>query len=294
MNNLSKRLISGPLILAAVMAAAFWAPSLILCAVLVMIAGLAILEFYHLLDLRGIPSFRILGVVFSMALIAATWASYAFGTVFLAGELEPIIMFSLVIAILVRQFPQRFNDQPLATMSCTLLGFLYVPFLFNYFTKLAFAWEPVGLLGPASVTGRLLVFYLIAVVKFTDIGAFAVGMRWGRHKLIPRISPAKTWEGFAGGIVTGLITSLVFFWIVDGQFGSVTMRVHDAIALGILLPVIGTFGDLTESMLKRAANAKDSSAIVPGMGGLLDVLDSLLFAVPIMFIYAKLFLTTVR
>ncbi len=276
------------------MAVAYWAPAVIICVILVTIAGLTILEFYRLLDLGGIPSFRILGVLFSMVLITATWVSYAFGTTFLAGEREQVIMFGLVVAILVRQFPQRFNNQPLATIACTLLGFLYVPFLFNYFTKLAFAWQPVGMFGVATATGRLLVFYLIAVVKFTDIGAFFVGRRWGRHKLIPRISPAKTWEGFAGGIVTGLITSLVFFWVVDGQFGSVSMRLNDALVLGILLPVMGTFGDLTESMLKRAANAKDSSAIVPGMGGLLDVLDSLLFAVPVMFIYAKLFLTTVR
>lgn len=290
MNNLQQRLISGPLILAGVTAAACWAPSVVNCAVLIAIAGLAILEFYHLLDLGGIPSFRVMGVVFSVLLIATTWASYAFGTVFLAGELEQGIVFGLVIAILIRQFPQKYNDQPLATMACTLLGFLYVPFLFNYFTKLAFAWEPVGFLGTASATGRLLVFYLIAVVKFTDVGAFAVGMRWGRHKLIPRISPAKTWEGFFGGILAGLATSLVFCWLAGGRLGSVTMHLHDAIALGILLPVVGTIGDLTESMLKRAASAKDSSALVPGMGGFLDVLDSLLFAAPVMFIYAKLFL----
>lgn len=292
MNNLHQRLISGPLILAAVVAAGYWAPSVSICIVLATIATLALLEFYHLLDLGGIPSFRIMGAVFSVALIAATWASYSLNRAFLAGEQELVVMFSLVIAILVRQFPQKYNDQPLATMACTLLGFLYVPFLFNYFTKLAFSWEPTGWLGTANPSGRLLVFYLIAVVKFTDVGAFAVGSRWGRHKLIPRISPGKTWEGFFGGILAGLATSLVFRWIVGGQFGAVTLHVHDAIGLGLLLPVMGTFGDLTESMLKRAANAKDSSGIVPGMGGLLDVLDSLLFAAPALFIYVKWFLVT--
>jgi phosphatidate cytidylyltransferase len=290
MTNLQKRLISGPLILAGLLAAAYWLPSVGGCVLLVMIAGLALMEFYHLLDLAGIPSFRVLGVLFSVLLIAATWASSTFNAIGLVGEQELAVMFSLVIAILLRQFPQKYNNQPLATIACTLLGFLYVPFLFNYFTKLAFSWEPVGLLGAVSATGRLLVFYLIAVVKFTDVGAFAVGLVLGRHKLIPRISPAKTWEGFFGGILAGLLVSLVFRWLVDGQFGSVTMHVHDAIGLGILLPVVGTFGDLTESMLKRAANAKDSSALVPGMGGLLDVLDSLLFAVPVLYLYVKIFL----
>jgi phosphatidate cytidylyltransferase len=290
MNNLYKRLISGPLILGAVVVAAYWAPSVSICVILATIAGLALMEYYHLLDLAGIPSFRIMGAVFSILLIAVTWMSYAFNMAFLAGEQELVVVFSLVIAILVRQFPQKHNEQPLATMACTLLGFLYVPFLFNYFTKLAFAWDPVGLLGTAGSTGRLLVFYLIAVVKFTDIGAFAVGSRWGRHKLIPRISPSKTWEGFFGGILAGLLTSLVFRWLAGGHFGVVTMHMHDAIILGLLLPVMGTFGDLTESMLKRAANAKDSSGIVPGMGGMLDVLDSLLFAAPVLFVYARFIL----
>ncbi len=294
MTNLNQRLIAGPLILAGVAAAAFWAPSAVDGALLAAIAGLAILEFYRLLDRAGIPSFRVLGVAFSTLLVAVTWASYAFGAVFLSWELEQAVLFSLVIAILVRQFPQKHNDQPLATMACTLLGFLYVPFLFNYFTKLAFAWEPVGPLDVASATGRLLVFYLIAVVKFTDVGAFAVGLRWGRRRLIPRISPAKTWEGLAGGIAAGLATSLVFWWLAGGRFGVLSLRLQDAVALGLLLPVVGTFGDLTESMLKRAAQAKDSGGLVPGMGGLLDVLDSLLFAAPVMFIYTKLFLAVAR
>lgn len=292
MNNLQKRLISGPSILVVILAAAYWAPAVSICVVLAALAGLALMEFYRLLDLQGIPSFRIMGVVFSVLLIAVTWASYTFNVAVMAGEWELFVILGLVIAILVRQFPQKNNDQPLATMACTLLGFLYVPFLFNYFTKLTFSWEPIGVLETVSPTGRLLVFYLIAVVKFTDIGAFAVGNRWGRHKLIARISPGKTWEGLAGGILTGLITSLVFQWIAGGQFGVVTMRVHDAMILGVLLPVMGTLGDLTESMLKRAAKAKDAGGIIPGMGGMLDVLDSLLFAVPALFLYAKCFLVT--
>jgi len=292
MNNLQKRLISGPSILAVILAAACWAPSVSICVGLASLAGLALMEFYRLLDRQGIPSFRIMGVIFSVLLIVVTWVSYTFSVAVLAGEWELFVIFGLVIAILVRQFPQKNNDQPLATMACTLLGFFYVPFLFNYFTKLIFFWEPIGFLEPVSPTGRLLMFYLIAVVKSTDIGAFTVGKRWGRHKLIARISPGKTWEGLGGGILTGLITSLVFRWIIGGQFGVVTMHVHDAMILGVLLPVMGTFGDLTESMLKRAANAKDAGGIIPGMGGILDVLDSLLFAVPVLFLYAKCFLVT--
>lgn len=287
MHNLQKRLLSGPSLIAAILIIAYWAPSASIGTLLAAIAVLALWEFYQLLDRQGIPSFRIMGAAFGVALIILTWGSYSFRLANLASEQEMFVMFSLVIAILLRQFPQKNNQQPLATMACTLLGFLYVPFLFNYFTKLAFAWEPSGWLGTVSTTSRLLIFYLIAVVKFTDIGAFLIGSRWGRHKLIPRISPSKTWEGVIGGVAAGLLTSLIFCWALNGQLGSLNMALHDAIILGIFLPIMGILGDLTESMLKRAAQVKDTNKLIPGMGGVLDVLDSLLFAAPALFIYAK-------
>ncbi|MFA5044227.1 MAG: CDP-archaeol synthase [Kiritimatiellia bacterium] len=290
MTVLNKRIASGVGLGAAFLLAANWAPSLTVCALLCAIAAIAVLEFYNLLDAMVIPNFRIMGVVASILLIAGTWLAFTFKTAALAGEHELIVLFVTIIAILIRQFPQKNNDQPLATMACTLFGILYVPFLFNYFTKLAFAWECPSWLNPIGPTGRWLVFYLIAVVKFTDIGAFAIGSRLGRHKLIPRISPGKTWEGFVGGVVSGLLVSLCVYFMADGHFGVITMRIYDAIFLGILLPVMGTVGDFTESMLKRAANSKDAGRLLPGMGGALDVLDSLLFGAPTLYMYIKIML----
>ena len=290
MTGLTKRIVSGLSLVAAILLAATWAPSFCICALLCAIVTIALLEFYHLLDAMTIPSFRIMGVAVSILLIAGTWLALTLKTTVLAGEHELIILFVIIIAVLIRQFPQKYNAQPLATMACTLFGILYVPFLFNYFTKLAFTWECPSWMSPVGPTGRLLVFYLIAVVKFTDIGAFVIGSRLGRHKLIPRISPGKTWEGFIGGVAVGLLVSLGVYFLVGGQFGVITMRINDAILLGILLPVMGTVGDLTESMLKRAANSKDASHLVPGMGGALDVLDSLLFGAPTLYMYTKIVL----
>lgn len=287
MTALNKRIVSGLSLGAAYLLVANWAPSLSICALLCAIATIAVLEFYQLLDAMVIPNFRIMGVIASILLIGGTWLSFTLKTAALAGEHELIILFVTIIAILIRQFPQKNNDQPLATMACTLFGILYVPFLFNYFTKLAFAWECPTWLDPIGPTGRWLVFYLIAVVKFTDIGAFVIGSRLGRHKLIPRISPSKTWEGFIGGVAVGLLVSLCVYFMVGGHFGVITMRIYDAILLGIILPVVGTVGDLTESMLKRAANSKDAGRLLPGMGGALDVLDSLLFGAPALYMYIK-------
>lgn len=282
MDKLVKRIPSGLIVVTAITLAAFCIPSLGVCILLATISTLALLEFYHLLGLTGIPSFRGLGVLFGVLIIIATWASHI---LVIGDQWEPVLLAALVVAVSIRQLPQKRNGQPLATVAGTVLGVLYVPLLFNYFTKLVFSWEPPGTLGFVSTTGRLLFFYLLAVVKLSDVGAYLIGSRWGRHKLIPRISPGKTWEGCFGGIGFGFIASLVFFLVCRGQLGCVTLHGLDAVVLGVLLPTIGMVGDLTESVLKRTAGVKDSSSLVPGLGGALDILDSLLFAVPVLYVY---------
>ncbi len=290
MKPLTQRLISGPCLAAAAVAAAMAAPSITVAALLCAIAVVAIMEFYRLLDALSIPSFRIMGGASCLLLIAGTWFSYVLETPGLAATHELILLYAVLIAVLTRQFPQKHNEQPFATMACTLFGIMYVPFLLNYFTKLLFAWDTPTPLMTLGSTGRRLVFYLMAVVKVTDIGAFAVGVRFGRHKLIPRISPNKTWEGFLGGVLAGLLVSLAAYGLTGGRFGVLTMTLYDAFILGVLLPVMGTVGDLAESMLKRAAGRKDAGRLVPGMGGALDILDSLLFAAPALYIYANILL----
>jgi len=131
--------------------------------------------------------------------------------------------------------------------------------------------------------GVWLAFYLSLVVKLSDVGAYAVGMLFGRHKMFPRISPAKSWEGLAGGLGLSMIASVASVAVAHSwHIVPATFLTHlgypVAAALGLLLGGAGVVGDLAESMLKRSVNAKDSSGIIPGMGGLLDVFDSLLLA----------------
>jgi len=289
-SNINKRLPSGIILSALAVLAMFWAPGISLCVILITIAALALMEFYALLDACGIPNFRIVGVCGGSALIAGTWAAFVFKPLWVA-EMESLILCAIVLYVMIRQFPQKHNAQPLATMACTLLGIFYVSFLLNFFTKLVFTWQTQCVLGAMNVTGRTLVLYLVAVVKLTDTGAYFVGSVLGHHKLIPRISPGKTWEGAVGGVLTGLAASLAIWWMLDGKFGVLTLRLADAVILGLLLPFLGTVGDLYESLIKRSTGAKDSSQAIPGMGGALDVLDSLLFTAPVLYIYAKWFLS---
>lgn len=266
------------------------APIFLICAVLLLIVAIAMLEFYAMVRQTGIPVYKYLGITGGLSLIGISFCVYTFNNGAHAAEIELAVLMVCILAVFIRQFLQRLNDQPINTIACTILGILYVPFLFNFFTKLGLSWDQTDFFHGAGFSGRLLCFYLIAVVKSSDIGAFMVGSRIGKHKLFPRLSPGKTWEGFFGGMILGLIVSLLLFMACHGHFGNKLMTINDALLLGILLPVLGLAGDLIESMLKRAAGAKDTGTIIPGMGGLLDVLDSLLAAVPFFYYYVLWFL----
>ena len=145
--------------------------------------------------------------------------------------------------------------------------------------------------------GALLLGYLIVVTKMADIGAYFIGtgtakLPGGNHKLAKVISPKKSWEGLAGGIVFSLVASLLFFHFAKDHLhfqdfgGLYNITIHltrlDAILLGIAAPLIGLLGDLAESAIKRAANAKDSGQL-PGLGGILDTLDSLIPMAPLFY-----------
>jgi len=269
------------------------APVFLICAGLLIIVAIAMLEFYAMIRQTGISVFKYLGITCGISLIVISFCVYIFNGGENAAECELAVLFVCIMAVCIRQFPQRFNNQPLTTIACTILGILYVPFLFNFFIKLGLSWDQADFFHGAGLSGRLLSFYLIAVVKSADIGAFLVGSHFGKHKLFPRLSPKKTWEGFFGGLVFGLIVSLLLFLACHGHFGHKLMTATDALILGILLPLLGMVGDLVESLLKRAAGAKDTGAIIPGMGGLLDVLDSLLTAIPFFYFYVLWFLPTI-
>ena len=130
--------------------------------------------------------------------------------------------------------------------------------------------------------GRDWLLLVLLTVWITDTGAYFAGRRWGRHKMAPSISPGKTWEGAAGGQLTGLVAVAVLDAVLD-----LGLRAGDVIAVGVLLPAVGQVGDLAESKLKRRLGIKDSGFIVPGHGGIADRLDSLLFAAPALYYYLQ-------
>lgn len=149
---------------------------------------------------------------------------------------------------------------------------------------------PMGMLlgvlyGNNGQDGRWWVAYLLVVTKITDMGAYFGGSLWGRRKLAPTISPGKTIEGALVGLACATLASFVFYCIssYSGASGFKLDKIH-WLWLGLILGCIGQFGDLSESLLKRDANKKDSNAL-PGLGGILDLIDSLLFNTFIIYLY---------
>src|SRR4051794_36657402 len=194
-----------------------------------------------------------------------------------------VLLFFFLTVFTPQMFERLRDDAPLRTMAYTLFGLLYVLWLFNFMTKIVYIVprSPSG-----AVMGQFYVLYLIAITKFSDMGAYLTGSLIGRHQLIPHISPKKTWEGFFGALGFSLFASLMLFKLMPGHL-SVLNWTH-ATVLGLLLGFAAVIGDLAESIVKRSTGVKDSGSLLPGIGGALDLIDSLLFTAPLLFFYLRL------
>lgn len=278
---LAQRVRNGALLVAALAAAVAWARGPAALAVILLVTVLAQREFYAMLDAARLPNFKVFGCAAGTALVAATWLGFRSPGPDGPEALFTHTLFVAFLVIFARQFHQRHNARPLETMAGTLMGMLYIAMPMSFLARLLLGW------GDAP-DGRALIVYLVAVVKAGDIGAFFVGTAIGRHKLIPRISPAKSWEGCVGGVAAATAASLTAAALLQRfDLGPVRVPPGHAAVIGMGLGIVGILGDLAESLLKRAAGLKDSGDLLPGLGGVLDVVDSLLPAAPLMYLYLR-------
>jgi phosphatidate cytidylyltransferase len=250
---------------------------------LLAVTGLA--EFYGLVAKRDLVCFFGWGIFGGILLIVGTFLNLT-GRVGTTGsparvnDFETSFLILFVLGLCTRQFFSKSNTAGILAISTTLFGLMYVPWLLNFVQKINFF---------PGVDGHYYLFYFVLITKFSDTGAYAVGSLIGKHKMIPRISPGKTWEGFGGAIVVSTLASVIFFELCRHKMRGMTFT--HAIILGVILSVSAVVGDLIESLFKREAGVKDSGKFFPGIGGILDLLDSLLFNAPIMYLYLRHVLT---
>ena len=204
-----------------------------------------------------------------LVLVGTTW----YWPQFIPISQSMYLLLALALLLAAMFLQQHFllgNDGALANCGISCLVLLYLGLLGAF------------VLGIRIDEGPWAFLTFIFVVKSSDIGAYTFGKLFGKHKLSPRVSPKKTWEGLIGAAAVATILSITFALI----FG--IMQVWVAPIFGVCMAVIGQLSDLAESMLKRDAQQKDSSNRVPGFGGILDVIDSLLFAAPVAYVFFRL------
>jgi phosphatidate cytidylyltransferase len=256
---------------------------------LLALAGLV--EFYGIAEKRGMVNFKYCGVIGGLLLMIGTFLNVTghlgtSGSPSRVNDFETTFLILFVLGLCVRQFLAKNNSAGLTAIATTLFGLMYVPWLLNFIQKISFFPFPPG--SPADA-GKYFLLYFILVTKFSDMGAYAVGSLIGKHKMIPRISPGKTWEGFGGAILVSTGASVAFVHFFGAKM--VGMNYLHATILGVVLSIAAVIGDLIESLFKREAGVKDSGKLFPGIGGILDLLDSLLFNAPIMYLYLRHILT---
>lgn len=210
-----------------------------------------------------------------------TWpqAAIAFGVLMVAAASlsADLLDAALVVGVIVLAWGQVLRGQvDLAALSVTLWGLFYVGWMPAHFVLLHHHGGPLG---------AGLVTLLIAIIALSDTGAYFVGKNLGRHKLAPKISPNKTWEGSVGGVAAAFLGTAAA-WYIDRTFAGAPLpgwSFWEYSITGVLLAVAGQIGDLVESMMKRDAGVKDSGNLLPGHGGILDRCDGFLFAGPMLY-----------
>lgn len=266
------RVLTAIVLLPILFAAVWLAPPAVFAAIAALAILLGLNEYYALTRKTGAPSGRVQGTIAAAALLG----------IFYTGRHEWIgaLIAALVVAELIIQLSTN-RDLPttLAAAAVTVFGVLYVALLGGYIIALGLISDPIPQLG-----AKLLTLFFI-VVFAGDTGAYYTGRTLGRHKLAPRISPGKTWEGVAGGLLGNAAAAVAAHYLFFPE-----LPLMHAIPLAIVMGTLGILGDLCESMLKRGAQAKDAGHLIPGHGGLLDRLDSMLFNAPLLYFYYSNFL----
>ena len=260
---LSRRIVSAAVLIPIVALVVYFGDWALL--VTMLFVGLAATyEYITMLRTKGNPSYFV-AMAFAALLIAdghwsnlgiARWAMLAF----------PLA--ALAIEVFHGNRPGSANDWAL-----TIAGAVYIGYAVSFFLRLR-----------ASEQGLYWIIVALLGTWICDTGAYFVGSTIGKRKLCPKISPKKTWEGAIGGLVSGVLAVvLLSWWLLDLAIGW-------GLLLGVAVVLAATFGDLAESVIKRQVGIKDSGKLIPGHGGMLDRVDSLLFVVPIVYAVARLYL----
>lgn len=244
-------------------------------AIFILISALSIYEFTHLINTatraRINPAINILGGLYLFLAFAG----------FCTNSVGPVIFIPYLVILVYLMISELYlkREYPVENWAYTMLCQIYVALPFALLNVLAYQYEPAGNETVAITYNKILPLSVFIFLWLSDTGAYCVGSLIGKHRLFERISPKKSWEGSIGGAVVAIASSLVLAHYFP------FMSVAQWVGLAIVVVVFGTWGDLTESLLKRQLGVKDSGKMLPGHGGMLDRFDSSLMAIPAAVVY---------
>lgn len=273
LKNLIVRAVSGIGLIVVVLGGILWSQWSLFAVLLLMTIG-GVTEFYRLAEKHALAPQRLLGLLMSVLLVVLNFA-------FVSEDIEVLgthnRLFVCGLAMLLLLVPMLFicelyrkQANPMANIAVTLLGLFYVALPLSLMLYMP-------LIGSAAWNPWVLIAYIV-IVWSNDVFAYLFGMTFGRHRLFERLSPKKSWEGFFGGLAGAVAAG-----VVAAQLMEQDLLVWGVMAL--LISVTAVLGDLAESMFKRAADVKDSGAVIPGHGGVLDRFDALFLSAPFVFVY---------
>lgn len=246
---------------------------------LILLAGTQY-EYYLLIGGTGVRPQMMTGIITGLS-------AYCISTLIASGFISRewfLILIPVMSVIMVIELYRK-NEKPFDSLAHTFFSVLYTAVPFSMFPFAAFSHTGLeSILSHENVVfspGIIIGFFILLWAN--DTGAYLIGISIGKHRLMERISPKKSWEGFFGGLfVTALIA-----WILSGWLG--VIDTHGWIIVSVIVSIAGTYGDLIESMLKRSLDVKDSGTIMPGHGGFLDRFDSVVISFPMVYLYISLF-----
>jgi phosphatidate cytidylyltransferase len=267
------RWLTAAVLLPVILAVLFWGGHVFFVLLLLVVSGLAQWEFLDMFHPEAYAFRRVKAITLGSVLLLSFCTAQRPSTV--CNPSGPLLVLVGIFFLLFLFYLLVYNHiQNLSRdLMVNVLGLLYLPLLLGHFIWLRYMND-----------GQWWIFWLLAVIMAGDTGAFYCGRTWGQTKLYPEVSPGKTWVGVAGGLGTAVIAGVAL-----GLWALPRMSVMGLAGVALLLAVVGLLGDLFESMLKRQADVKDTSTLLPGHGGMLDRLDSLLFAAPLI-VYLRIFL----
>lgn len=260
MNQLTKRVAVSAVFISISLAVIFYLPAWCFFLALELFILLGLNEFFSLAEQKGLIVHRGVGLFFGLLLPFTAYFS-----------LQPTIPLMACVALFVFLFNRRSPDRAITSVAVSVFGIVYVAWFFAYLLKIK-----------TLPQGSWWVFYTILIVKGGDAAAYFVGKKFGRTKLLEHVSPKKSIEGALGQMFATIALSLLSVFYL-------TVPLFHLFVMGVVVGLLALLGDLAESLIKRDAGVKDSGK-VPGLGGILDVMDSLLFTIPFVYFYLTVIL----